>query len=162
MKNKIAFICLNPWEIFLSHRFFFHVKEYYDWFCKQVLLLKRQLYCEEKIEVYGDPLWNPQEFFWKEYDVLQAMYVQCSNLKPLEGMLENADLLVVGMTYNRETCDKIFMSAFPWKDKSVFLWDGRDGLDPAFLKQCQREYLLRDEQIVQTKSFCHLGRSFYL
>lgn len=162
MKNRIAFICLNPWEVFLSHRFFCHVKEYYDWFCDHARLMNLEFYFTEKVEAYGEPHWGSEDILWGDCSGMQAMYIQCSHFRSMEKFLDEADLLVIGMPYNKKLCDKIFLSIFPWKEKSIFLWDGRIAADTAFLQQCRREYLLEEKQLVQTKSFCHLGRSFYL
>lgn len=162
MKNKIAFICLNSWEVFLSYRFFCHVKEYFDWFCNHVRMMNLEFFYEEKIETYGETRWDCAEIAWSDCQGMQAIYIQCSQLRSMERFLEEADILVIGMPYNMKLCDKIFLSVFPWKEKSIFLWDGRNDAGTDFLKRCQREYLLKEDQLVQTKSFCHLGRSFYL
>lgn len=38
----------------------------------------------------------------------------------------------------------------PWQEKTIFLWDGRI-LDERFLEQIQREYKLRDNQLMKIK-----------
>lgn len=162
MKNRIAFICLSPWEILLSHRFLFHVREYYDWFCEQIFLMNEKLDHEERIEIYGETIKDLSSFSERGKGSVQVIYAQCSNPGPLKKVLEDADILVIGMSASRKMSDGIFLSLFPWKEKSFFLWDGREDLPKAFFEQCKREYLLREDQVIQTKAFCHLGRRKFL
>lgn len=160
MKNKIAFICLNSWERLLSPSCLCHVREYYEWFTGRMRWANRKLCCEERMESYGETDWNSTDLTWKDSEEMQILYIQCSNLSPLENLMSDADLLIIGMSESRKVCDSIFLKIFPWKEKSIFLWDGSQETDPTLLKQCQREYLLKDEQIIKTKSFCRSDRSF--
>lgn len=161
MKNKIAFICLNPWENLLSHRCFSHVREYYEWFTERMRWANQKLWCEERVEAYGETNRNSTNLMWKADEEIQVLYIQCGNLSSIENLMSAADLLVIGMTENRKVCDSIFLKIFPWKEKSIFLWDGSRQPDPTFLKQCQCEYRLQDDQIIKTKSFCRSDRSLY-
>ena len=79
MNKKIAFLCLNPWETFLPPTFQRCVKDYYQWTRRQALLREESLYCQEKIEVYGEPkISRGKKAFGENEETLQLLYVQSS------------------------------------------------------------------------------------
>lgn len=154
MYNKIAFVCGNPWENLLSDVFQGNAKYYYDWLCHQAALRKMKSYCGERRELYGhfqEKHEKREPLFMENSDVFQFLYVQGKQQKMLEQILPLADFIVVGMPECKTECDRIYLSILPWKEKSLFLWDGKNRRGKDFLKKLQREYKLRDTQIVEIK-----------
>lgn len=152
MFKKIAFICANPLEKLLPTVSMGNVKEYYEWIYEQAVLLAEEPCCLNWIELYGNPPEKEmEELFLKDQRKLQLLYVQSHRRGLLEKVYETADKVLVGMSSNREECDRIFMTVFPWKEKSTFLWNNRISREPGFLKRIQAEYQLEENQIVQTK-----------
>ncbi|MBO5160565.1 MAG: hypothetical protein J6B94_13475 [Lachnospiraceae bacterium] len=151
MNKKIAFLCLNPWETFLPPTFQRCVKDYYQWTRRQALLREESLYCQEKIEVYGEPkISRGKKAFGENEETLQLLYVQSSQKEIIEEVFAMADVVFVGMSGSKKECDRRFLMVLPWQEKTIFLWDGRI-LDERFLEQIQREYKLRDNQLMEIK-----------
>ncbi len=151
MLNKIAFLCVNPWESFLPAAFQGYIKSYYQWICKETLLREETMYCQERIALYGEPEMPLREkLFQNKKGAPQLLYVQSHQKELLQKVFKMADLVVVGMSGSKRECDKIFMNILPWKEKILFLWDNRI-CDKSFLKKIKREYGLADRQLLEAK-----------
>lgn len=151
MLKKIAFLCVNPWENFLPPTFQGCIKDYYQWIRSQALLREENLYCQEKVEVYGETeIPYGKKLFGEREETLQLLYVQSSQKGILQEVFSLADIVLVGMSGSRKECDKIFLTVLPWKEKTVFLWDSRI-CDESFLKQMKNEYKLKDAQMMEIK-----------
>ena len=151
MLRKIAFLCVNPWENFLSSAFQKGIRDYYHWTRSEALLREENLYCQEKIEVYGETeIPYGKKLFGERKETLQLLYVQSSQKELIEEVFRLADIVFVEMSISKQECDKIYLTVLPWIDKTIFLWDSRI-CDEKFLRQIQREYKLRDAQIMEIK-----------
>ncbi len=154
MYNKIAFVCANPWEKFLPAISRGNAKDYYDWLCQKAFLKRMEPYCEERIELYGDFMEENSRKrlgFRENSNALQFLYLQGKQSQNFRNILKAADFVVVGMPDDRKECDEIYLSVLPWKEKSVFLWDGCRSKGEAFFKRLQREYQIKDTQIAEIK-----------
>lgn len=151
MSKKIAFLCLNPWESFLPPHFQGRSKAYYDYVCSAELLKEEMMYCKEHIEVYGENHKREQTPLFEAADDLpEILYVQSHQESVLRETFETADLVIVGLPGSKTECDKIFLTALPWKEKLIFVWDYRmDQVD--FIRQIQREYGLEGGQFMEAK-----------
>ncbi len=150
MYKKIAVVCMNPWETFLPEISQSNAKKYYEWLHQQAVLREVNPYCKEKIELYGDSSSEKQEaLFSEETEELQFIYIQTKQEKLLEKVLGEADFILVGMPLNREECDRIYLTILPWIEKSIFIWDGRIGPGKEFFRKIQREYKIKDAQIME-------------
>ena len=54
MLKKIAFLSVNPLENFLPPTLQGCIKDHYQWMRSEALLREENLYCQEKIEPYGE------------------------------------------------------------------------------------------------------------
>lgn len=155
MMNKIAFLCVNPWERFLPHAFQSCGKEYYSFVKKMAFSGNRAPDCREYVEMYGEPVRMPEEpFFSVEDDFLQLRYVQSSSLSVLEKLFGEADLVVAGISGSREEFEKLCMTIYPWKEKMLFLWDSHICRDDHFPEMLLRECRLRKAQMIEIKGGC--------
>lgn len=158
---KIAFLCVNPWENFLPSVSQGGIRDYYRWMRSQALLREETLYCQEKVEVYGESKipYGSQLFAEKE-GILQLLYVQSSQKELIEEVFSVADVVLVGMPESKKECDKIFLTVLPWMEKTIFLWDERICAEK-FIRQIQNEYKLKDRQIMEVKKLLpHLTEAF--
>lgn len=160
MLNKIAFLCVTPLEGFLIPMFQSCVKEYYRWMCRQAQTQRKEICCMEHIEVYGErPTEERMELFSQTIEIPQFLYVQTHRKELLEGVFEEADLVVMGVSGCRKEFDKIFMSIFPWKDQIMFFWDQYTCRGEEYIKQICNEYKLREAQVIELKgSFYREGQ----
>lgn len=150
MCKKVAVVCANPWETFLPVISQGSAKKYYEWLHEQAVLREENPYCREKIELYGDLLNENQEtLFLEETEKLQFLYVQTKREEILEKVLNEADFIIVGMPQNRSECDRIYLTILPWIEKSIFLWDGRISQGKDFFRKIQREYKLKEMQVME-------------
>lgn len=152
MKNKIAVVCLNPWEKFLPAMSQGNARAFYEWLYQQAILRNENPYYKEQVEQYGDLLCcENNTMFLENIDAPQFLYIQSKQQKLLEEVLTAADSVVVGMPGCKKECDRIYLSVLPWKEKSFFLWDSRIGMGDSFFKKIQSEYKLKDKQIMKFK-----------
>ena len=152
MINKIAVVGANPWENFLPEFSRANAREYYEWLHQEAHLRNISHNCQEQVEIYGDLLVSNQiVWFEEEFEGVQFLYVQGKQEGILPVILREADLVVVGMPRCRKECDQIYLMVLPWIEKSLFFWDGRVSREKAFFKKIQREYKLKDKQIVEFK-----------
>lgn len=156
MLNKIAFLCVTPLEGFLTPMFQSSVKDYYLWMYRQARIRKMNLWCEEHIEIYGEHSTEKKlELFNQAVETPQLLYVQTNRKELVEGLFEEADLIVMGVSGCRKEFDKTFMPVFPWKDQIMFFWDQYTCRGEAYIRQICNEYKLREEQLIELK------KSFY-
>ena len=150
MINKIAVVSANPWENFLPEFSRTNAREYYEWLHREACLRNINYNCQEQIEIYGSFfLLDEKSWFLENYEGVQFLYVQGKQEAILPSALGNADLVVVGMPRCRKECDQIYLTVLPWKEKSLFFWDGRVSRGKEFFKRIQSEYKLNDKQIVE-------------
>lgn len=151
MSKKIAFLCANPWESFLPPHFQGRSKAYYDYVCSDELLREEMVYCKEYIDIYGENHKREREtLFDAENEFPEILYVQSHQKHILQEIFETADLIIVGLPGSKIECDKIFLTALPWKEKLIFVWDYRmDQVD--YIRQIQREYGLEGCQFMEAK-----------
>lgn len=151
MFKKIAFLCVNPLENFLPPALQGYIKDYYQWARSEVLLREENLYCQEKIEAYGETkIPYGKKMFGEREETLQLLYVQSSQKELLEEVFTLADIVLVGMSGSKKECDKVFLTILPWIEKTMFLFDERI-CDEKYLKQIQCEYKLRASQMIEMK-----------
>ena len=151
MFKKIAFLCVNPLGNFFSSALQGCIKECYQRIRSEALLREENLYCQEKIEVYGETkIPYGKNMFGEREGTLQLLYVQSSQKEILEKVFSLADIVFVGLSDRKKECDKIFLKTFPWIEKTVFLFDERI-CDEKYLKQIQREYKLKNIQLMEMK-----------
>ncbi|MBQ8857471.1 MAG: hypothetical protein IJ024_04910 [Lachnospiraceae bacterium] len=152
MFNKIAFLCVNPWENFLTPASQSHSKNYYEW-VKKILTMKNvKLSCSEYIDIYGvsDGI-SEEKLFLENCERLQLLYLQSDRKELLGKIFETADLVIMGLPGSRGEFDKIYMSVFPWKDEILFLWGSHTGRDSEYVARLIRECMLRKEQFIEIK-----------
>lgn len=150
--NKIAFLCVNPWENFLPSSFQSCGKEYYRRVKEHALSCRMMPDCREYVEIYGEPVRMQKEpFFSPQDDLLQLRYVQSSSLTVLEKLFQEADLVVTGISGSREEFEKLCMAVYPWKEKVLFLWDSHICRDDDFPEMLLRECRLRKAQMVEIR-----------
>ena len=93
MFKKVAFLCVNPLENFLPPAFQGNVRDYYQWMRGEALLREENLYCQERIEIYGEPkIPYGKKVFGESAETLQLLYVKsCQKkirvIKVFEGLL---------------------------------------------------------------------------
>ena len=151
MFKKIAFLCVNPLGNFLRPTLQGCIRECYQWTRSEALLREENLYCQEKIEVYGETkIPYGKNMFGERAETLQLLYLQSSRKELLEKVFSLADIVFVGLSGSKRECDKIFLTTFPWIEKTVFLFDERI-CDEKYLKQIQREYKLKNIQLMEMK-----------
>lgn len=152
MENKIAFLCVNPWENFLSPIFQSSSREYYHWIREMVVLQKIKPYCQELLEIYGEYKFSDAEkLFSDRRKGLQLLYVQSSCGRVIEEVFRRADVVVMGLPGCKKEFDKTFMTIFPWKDHIKFFWDSHICRDETFIMELCREYKLHAAQIFEIK-----------
>lgn len=151
MFKKIAFLCVNPLGNFLQPALQGCIRECYQWTRSEALLREENLYCQEKIEVYGETkIPYGKNMFGEQAETLQLLYVQSGRKELLEKVFSLADVVFVGLSGNKNECDKIFLTILPWIERAVFLYDNRI-CDEKYLKQIQGEYKLKDIQLMEMK-----------
>ena len=151
MFKKIAFLCVNPLGNFLPPTLQGGIRECYQWTRSEALLREENLYCQEKIEVYGESkIPYGKTMFGECRETLQLLYVQSSQKEILEEVFSLADIVFVGLSGSKKECDKIFLKILPWIEKTVFLFDERI-CDEKYLKQIQNEYKLKNIQLMEMK-----------
>lgn len=151
MFKKIAFLCVNPLGNFLQPALQGCIRECYQWTRSEALLREENLYCQEKIEVYGETkIPYGKNMFGEQAETLQLLYVQSGRKELLEKVFSLADIVFVGLSGNKNECDKIFLTILPWIERAVFLYDNRI-CDEKYLKQIQGEYKLKDIQLMEMK-----------
>ena len=152
MINKIAVVGANPWENFLPEYSRADARKYYEWLQQVAFLRNINHNYHEQIEIYGESsVIHSKNCFLENYDGMQFLYVQGKQKRLLTTVLTTADLVVVGMPRCRKQCDQIYLTVLPWKEKSLFFWDGRVCREDAFFRRIQQEYKLDDKQIVEFK-----------
>lgn len=148
--KKIAILCLNPWEGFLSTAAQSCIREYYEWFCCQAERKNAKFCIREQIEVYGEPVKEKSmELFSATETRPQILYIQSHQRDIIANVFEKADLVMMGIPGNRREFDKIFLPVFPWKDRIVFLWDQQICRGGAFLEKLCRECRIRADQLIE-------------
>lgn len=151
MGNKIVFVCVNPVESFLPPVFQGHMRTYFEWVCKAIFLRDETMYCNKRIELYGESEKLKKEMLFQNMEkVPQLLYLQSNQKELLAEACKMADLIIVGMSASKKECDKIFLAVLPWKDKVLFLWDDCS-CDEQFLKQIQKEYGVDERQLMEAK-----------
>ena len=99
MFKKIAFLCVNPLGNFLPPTLQGAIRECYQWTRSEALLREENLYCQEKIEVYGEPkIPYGKNMFGECGETLQLLYVQSSQKEILEKVFSLADIVFVGLS----------------------------------------------------------------
>lgn len=152
MENKIAFLCVNPWENFLPSVFQSSSREYYLWMREMVVLQKIKPYCRERLEIYGEQKNSDAEKLFSDHRKgLQLLYVQSSCSRVIEAVFQKADVVVMGLPGCKKEFDKTFMMIFPWKDQIKFFWDSHICRDEKFIMELCREYKLHAAQIFEIK-----------
>lgn len=151
MFKKIAFLSLNPLENFLPSTFHDYIRDYYQWILGEALLREDSLYCQEKIETYGEAgtLYG-KGMFGEKKETLQLLYVKSNQKELLEEVFNLADLVFVGMPGSKKEREKIFLSVLPWIGKVVFLFDDRL-FDKKTIWQIEQEYKINDAQMMEIK-----------
>ena len=151
MFKKIVFLCVNPLGNFLPPTLQGCIRDYYQWTRSEALLREENLYCQEKIEPYGEArIAYGKRMFGEREETLQLLYVQSSQKELLEEVFTLADIVFVGMSGSKKERDKIFMTILPWIEKTVFLFDERI-CDEKYLRQMQCEYKLEPMQMMEMK-----------
>lgn len=151
MFKKIAFLCVNPLEKFLPPTFQSYIREHYEWARSEALLREENLYCQEKIDNYGETkIPYGKRVFGEQAETLQLLYVQSSQKEILENVFMLADIVFVAMSGSKKECDKIYLTILPWIEKTIFLFDERI-FDEKYLKQIQHEYKLKKAQMMEMK-----------
>ena len=151
MFKKVAFLCVNPLENFLPPAFQGNVRDYYQWTREEALLREENLYCQEKVEIYGETeIPYGKKIFGENVETLQLLYVKSCQKEIIEKVCVLADLILVGMSGSKKECDRIYLTVLPWLEKVIFLFDGRI-FDEGYLEQMQREYKLRQAQMMEIK-----------
>lgn len=151
MLKKVAFLCVNPLGNFLPPAFQGRVRDYYQWTRNEALLREENLYCQEKIEVYGESgIPYGKKMFGEREETLQLLYVQSRQESVIEEVCSLADIIFVELSGSKKECDRIFLSVLPWLEKVIFLCDGRI-FDESFLRQLRAEYRLKTSQIMEIK-----------
>lgn len=150
--NKIAFLCVNPWERFLPFSFQSCVREYYQSVKARALSLEREIGYREYVEVYGETIPIPEvSLFLPEKEKLQLLYIQSSRIHILERLFKEADLVVMGLSGSRKETEKFYLSVHPWHEKVLFLWDSHICQDETFAERLVREFKLRNAQVMEIK-----------
>ena len=158
MMNKIAFLCVNPWESFLPPSFQSCGREYYRRVKEYAISCRMASDCREYVEMYGEPVRQREEpFFSVQDDRLQLRYVQSSSLPVLKKLFLEADLVIAGISGSREEFEKLCMAVYPWKEKVLFLWDSHICRDEHFPEMLFRECRLRKAQMVEIRRGCDRG-----
>lgn len=151
MFKKIAFLCVNPLGNFFSSTLQGCIKECYQRTRSEALLREENMYCQEKIEVYGESgISYGKNLFGEQAETMQLLYVQSGQKEILEKVFSLAEIVFVTLSYNKKECDKTFMKILPWIEKTVFLFDERI-CDEKYLKQVQNEYKLKNIQLMEIK-----------
>lgn len=150
MFNKIVFLCVDPWENFLSHNVQGHSRKYFELVKKGLLLKDIKLQCGEYMDLYGETTEN-REIFKKNSKILQLSYIQSSRRELLEEVFHSADMVIMGIPGSRKEFEKIYMSIFPWKDNILFLWSSQVIRKPSYLERLSREYMIRQEHVVEIR-----------
>ena len=151
MFKKIAFLSLNPLENLLPSTFHDYIKDYYQWTLSEALLREERLYCQEKIETYGEAgsLYG-KGMFGETKETLQLLYLKSRQKEVLEEVFGLADLVFVGMPGNQTEREKIFLLVLPWIEKVVFLFDDRLFGEES-IRQIGQEYKIHDAQMMEIK-----------
>lgn len=151
MFKKVAFLCVNPLENFLPPAFQGNVRDYYQWMRGEALLREENLYCQERIEIYGESkIPYGKKVFGESAETLQLLYVKSCQKKIIEEVCAHADLILVGMSGSKKECDRIYLTVLPWLEKVIFLFDGRI-CGEEYLGQMEREYKLKTAQMMEIK-----------
>lgn len=151
MFKKVAFLCVNPLENFLPPSFQGYIRDYYQWTRREALLREENLYCQEKIEIYGQTeIPYGKRMFGENAETLQLLYVKSRQKEVIEEVCRLAEIIFVGMSGSKKECDRIYLTVLPWLEKVIFLFDGRV-CDEIYLRQMQREYKLEDSQMMEIK-----------
>ena len=162
MIRKIAFLCVNPWESFQPSFSRGNAQEHYQWIYQEAVQRRSVPCCQQVIDIYGDDLWEEErQIFTGDAKKLQLLYVRSHRKNLLKQVYHAADLVFVSMPESRKECDKIFLSVFPWKEQSYFLWENRYISDDGFFDRIQREYQLKEDQIVESKRLPHFLRELW-
>ena len=162
MIRKIAFLCVNPWESFLPSFSRGNAQDHYQWICQEAVQRKTGPCCMQIIEHYGEDLWEEKrQIFPEDGKKLQLLYVRSHRKDLLKEVYHAADLVFVSMPGSRKECDRIFLSVYPWKEQSYFLWDNRYVPGDGFFTRIQKEYQLKEEQIVESKRLPHFLRELW-
>ena len=150
MFNKIVFLCVSPWESFLTPTSQSYGKNYYEWF-KNILIMKNiKLSYREYIDIYGASNGESEEgIFLESCERIQLLYVQSDRKELLEKIFQTADLVIMGLPGSRGEFDKIYMSVFPWKDEILFLWGSHIARDSEYITRLVRECMLKREQFIE-------------
>lgn len=149
MINRIAFLCVNPWERFQHTAVQGRAKDYYQQVCEDSFLQEEFSYCRQQAAPYGE-LKKPQkeELFESRCEKLQILYASSNQTEALDEIFEKADLVVVGIPYSKKECDKLFLQLLPWMDKILFLWS-ESLLEKEVMEQLKRDYRLPDQQFLE-------------
>ena len=151
MFKKIAFLSLNPLENFLPPALQGSIRDFYLWTLQEALLREENLYCQEKIETYGEArIPYGKRMFGEREETLQLLYVKSNQKELLEEVFVLADIVFVGMPGSQKERDKIFLSILPWIEKVGFLFDERI-FDERTIRQIQQEYKIDGAQIMEMK-----------
>ena len=156
MFENISFLCTNPWEHFLPAAVQSHSREYFELICRQLLLKKASVYKKELLDIYGEYRGNEeQEIFRKNEGQLQLLYVQSARKGLVEKVFCQSDLVVMGLPGGRRELERMFLTVHPWKNRILFLWDGKHCRGEEFVERLCLEYKLRDAQMIQIpEEFC--------
>lgn len=149
---KIAVVCANPWETFSPSGCQGNARSFYQWLCNRFQQFRLPSRQAKQVELYGmPPVSAPNTLFDKENKNLQIVYIESHRREILERILEEADMVVVGMPRVREECDRIYLQLLPWKEKCVFVWEENGCREDGFFKRIQKEYKLEKKQIEKLK-----------
>lgn len=155
MLNKVAVLCVDPWEKFWPPAFQTHSKNYYQWIKNMAAQKNIKIYCKEYIDTYG--ISNDRKennLFLEDCEDFQLLYVQSDRQEILENIFRIADLVIMGLPGSRKQFDKIFMSVCPWKDEIMFLWGNHISRDQQYVDKLIRECALRKEQLIEIGKEC--------
>lgn len=151
--KKVVFLCVDPWERFLSPAVQSYGREYFCRVQTTGTVQEEQSYCAEHKEIYGEePLKSLQEFFLLEDHRMQIVYVQSKSRHILEDVFQKADLVVMGLPGSKKEFEKIYLEIFPWIDQVLFLWDERVGKGDVYLKELCHEFKLDERQFWEMKN----------
>lgn len=155
MMNKIAFLCVNPWEKFLPVSYQGFGKKYYEHIRKMAHLKQRSIVCREYRELYGEVTVMPEQpFFPAEKEFLQLLYIQSSRAAVLKKVFQTADLVFIGTPGSMAEFEKVYPLIYPWKDKALFLWDSDSCAEEHFQERLIRECGLRSTQMIEMGKEC--------
>ncbi len=155
MFNKVAFLCVDPWEQFLSPIMQSHSRKYYELIKMLMQQKKIKIRSREYRDLYGESRsCEPFEIFEKNTELFQVVYIQSSRKTFLEKVFQEADMVLVGLPENQKNFEKIYLLLLPWKERILFLWNDQIKMEPSYLERLIQEWMLEQKQIIGIMESC--------